>query len=177
MKARINPETLTNKDKVIYIPAIFVDQSVRLKFSYIALRNFLYYLEKGMRTQTKSNKKLSTTAMQNAIESYFSCHKEHNSLTDTELDLLKTAFTTKNMSVISSNDLFTSIEKAITFKNFTFFCNCFIELSFHVDNDYFSRDYILETVKELSNKMMVGLNDEFIDFIADTVLESIDLIK
>ena len=40
-----------------------------------------------------------------------------------------------------------------------------LELSFHVGADYFNDDYIRDTITELSEKTLVGINNDFIDLV------------
>lgn len=153
------------KNRVLIIPDTLKDQSLKVKFSYLSLRNLVYYVDKGLRTQTKNVKQVHDTTIKNIIENYLECSKDNNILTDDERDLIKSCFTTANKSLIVKNDYILGVEKELTFKPFTFYCNCMIELSFHIGNDYFNDDYIKDTVLEMAKKMLVDVNETFIEFI------------
>ena len=165
------------KNKIILLPELLKGKSLRLKFSYFALRNLIYYTDKGLRTQTKSNIELRYNTIKALMDNYFRCVDIYKTLNDSEIEILKKCFSQKNQSIIPKNDYSLAVEKELTFKKFAFYCNCLLELSFHINADYFNDKYIEDTVKEFSNKMLIKLNDNFIKFIINDVNETLELFS
>lgn len=170
-------KSISKKNKIILIPDKLKECRTKVKFSYIALKNLLYYIDKGTRTQTKHTKDSHMQVMNAMLEGYFNVIEQNNSLTNDEAKILKSCFTEKNQSMIFKNDYALAVEKELTFKKFAFYCNCLVELSFHVGEDYFDDKYISETIVELSNKMLAEVNDVFIEFIILDVHNIIELIE
>lgn len=170
-------KVLNKKSKVILIPDTLKDSRVKVKFCYFALRNLIYYTDKGLRTQMKSNKEFHDCTIKTLIDNYLDCAHANSKLSEEESNLIRNCFLEKNKSIIPKNDYFLAVEKELTFKNFAFYCNSLVELSFHIGEKYFNNEYIFSTIEELSTKMMVKINDTFIDFIildVNTILNLID---
>lgn len=168
------------KTKMFIIPDTLKNSTTKVKFCYLALRNFIYYVDKGMHTQMKYNKQSHDNIMRDLIDNYFKCAEEHSSLSKEEQNLIKECFTSAKKSLIVKDDYIFVVEKELTFKPFAFYCNCLLELSFHVGEDYFNEEYIKDTINELAEKMMVNINDNFIEFIIldiNSTLSAIDSIK
>lgn len=162
---------------IITIPEEIKDESTKLKFCYIALRNMLYYVKKGIQTYTKHNRNTTNSTIKQFISSYIKCCQDQNVFTDCELDKLKQLFITENTAVIPKNEYIFIVEKELGFKNFAFYCNCITELSFHIDNDYFNDEYIRDTIIEFSEKSMIGINDNFLQFIVEDVNQLLEQLR
>ena len=170
-------KALRKKNKIILLPEILKGKSLRVKFCYFALRNLIYYTDKGLRTQMKSDKEIHNYNIKTIMDNYFKCISIYNTLSKEDSNLIEKCFTEKNHSIIPKNDYSLAVEKELKFNNFAFYCNCLVELSFHIDEDYFNDKYINDTILELSNKMLVKLNDNFIKFIIDDVNDIIALFS
>lgn len=150
---------------VITIPEELKNSSIKLKFCYLALRNLLYYVNKGLRTYTKNNRQKSQSISNQLFTTYLTCCRENESLSEDEIDILVNIANKPNTMVIPSNEYILITEKELGFKNFAFYCDCMVELSFHIDKEYFNDNYIIDTIKEFSEKSMVAINDIFLNFI------------
>lgn len=165
-----------HKNKIILIPEILKDCRLKVKFCYFALRNLLYYVSKGMKTQMKSDRELNSYTINVLMDNYFKCIDTYNLMNEEETNLIRKCFSEKNIAIMPKNDYSLAVEKELTFKKFAFYCNCLIELSFHVGESYFNDDYIIQCIKELSEKMLVQINNTFVEFIVDDVNDTLRLI-
>ena len=152
------------KTKVI-LPESLKNESLKVKFCYFALRNFIYYIDKGMHTQMKYNKESHDNIISDLIKNYFTVANDNDCLTDIACAKIKKCFSESKSAIIVKDDFILNVEKELTFKPFAFYCNCMLELSFHVGADYFNDDYIRDTITELSEKTLVGINNDFIDLV------------
>lgn len=153
----------------VVLPESLKNESLKVKFCYFALRNFIYYINKGMHTQMKYNKESCKNIISDAVTSYLNLAKEHNCLNDIDCARIKKCFSETNSIVIVKDDFILLVEKELGFQSFAFYCNCLLELSFHIDKDYFNDDYIRDTIKEFSRKAMVGLDNNFIELVVSDV--------
>lgn len=155
---------MNKKNCVIIIPEDLKNARLKVKFSYLALRNFIYYTFKGLNTYTKGNRDSRIANCKSVVDNYFQCHKQHSTLTDEEIDLIKKQFDTKYNAVVTKNDYILATEKELGFNKFVFYCNCMVELSYHIGEDYCNDEFIISLVEELSKKMMVN-SGSFPEFI------------
>lgn len=166
----------SNKNTVITIPADLVGTSTELKFAYLALRNLIYYTDKGLRLYTKTDRKTKLKQNQAILNGYIECAKQHNVFLDEDLNLIKRQFNNGGLSIIPKNDYIFSIEKELGFKTFAFYCNVMVELSFHTMKEYFGTFYIKDTISELCQKMLVKVDTSFYNFVVEDVYNCLKLI-
>ncbi len=162
---------------LMFMPYTFADESVNLKFCFLALRNMIYYVKKGLMTYTKNNKKTHDATVKQFIDNYVECCKNSKILSEDEITKLLDAFKTKSNVTINKKDYILNTEKILGFNLFSFYCNCIVELSFHIDRDYFCDDYIKTTIQELCQKTLVSVNDNFIEFVVADVNELLEQLK
>ena len=79
------------KTKVI-LPESLKNESLKVKFCYFALRNFIYYIDKGMHTQMKYNKESHDNIISDLIKNYFTVAKDNDCLTDIDCAKIKKCF-------------------------------------------------------------------------------------
>ena len=93
-----------SKFLIINMPYIFSDESINLKFCFLALRNMIYYVKKGFMTYTKNNKKFHDATVNKFIDNYINCCKDSGILSEDEITKLTDVFKIKSNVTINQND-------------------------------------------------------------------------